>query len=598
MRERCEYKLTLTVVSPFLFESIINARLGVDCAQMRNEAGRPIIPAAQVKGVVRDALETLASRTKLITESDIDTLFGKSSLRGADDSNEPSRGTAIFSDLIAADAPEKPEGHTTRIEIDDETGAVKTGALQVIELSSRFGTEVAFSGSLIVCYPPGLDRNKCENALAKALKLIPAIGALKSAGFGAVKEGGSALECLGTRPLALPAAVSGERITYRVAFDRPLLVDSRYIAENVFESAKIVPGAAFKGPLANRLKLAGVEPESDPDWSRALAQLRISHAFPLVEGRAAEYPIPASIVFSQEADGIEYADAIAGEFGRAPLWSGDVAQFVAPAKKDIQKDWRGRAEMPEWRADLLPRTHIAINEKGDASGQRRIAFDERLYTSAESMLYVTVMLPTRGHEWLLTVDAGRLEDKVRAAQLIAMLEEGLYGVGKTDARPHLTRIDRPAEPDVPAPGTVDLMLKTPAVLFDPLQQPHDLDSSMAHRYAAYFNEKLGAALQNVFARQSMAGGYLAMRRRPYHAYYPFVLTEAGAVFRLNVPDAACQQKLADALRFGLPVPDLGGKPASWHICPFMPENGYGEVVLHKPPGLRDGALTFIDEARE
>ena len=121
MPERCEYKLTLSLVSPFLFESIVNTRVGVDCAYMRDETGRPIIPAAQVKGVLRDTLETLALHSQLIADADIETLFGKSSVRDAGDTNMPSRGAAIFSDLVAAAPAESREG--TAIEIDDATGA-------------------------------------------------------------------------------------------------------------------------------------------------------------------------------------------------------------------------------------------------------------------------------------------------------------------------------------------------------------------------------------------------------------------------------------------------------------------------------------------
>jgi hypothetical protein len=96
----------------------------------------------------------------------------------------------------------------------------------------------------------------------------------------------------------------------------------------------------------------------------------------------------------------------------------------------------------------------------------------------------------------------------------------------------------------------------------------------------------------------MVGGYHAMRRRPYSAYYPFVLTEAGAVFRLEIVDEEGRRKFTDALRFGLPLPDLGGKAVSWRTCPFVPENGYGEIVLHEPPALPAAVLSFVEEAGE
>jgi hypothetical protein len=102
-------------------------------------------------------------------------------------------------------------------------------------------------------------------------------------------------------------------------------------------------------------------------------------------------------------------------------------------------------------------------------------------------------------------------------------------------------------------------------------------------------------LRTVFARQCLAGGYHASRRRPYPDYYPFVLTEAGAVFRLAIKGEDTRRKLAEALRFGLPVPRLGGNVATWRTCPYMPENGYGEIVLHQPQGLSANALSFVEE---
>ena len=595
MAERCDYRLDLTLVSPFLFESIVNARVGVDCAQIRDEAGRPIIPAAHIKGVLRDVLETLAERTALITNDEIKKLFGASSTQGAEDTNQPFRGVAIFSDLVAVNEPSKPVSgdYTTRIEIDDQTGAVRTGAIQVIELVAPFGAKVQFSGRLMIRYPEGLDREKCEIALSKALRLIPAIGALKSAGFGAVDPQGCVLECQCAKPLAPPAAKSGERVAYRVTFDRPLLISARYITENLFESDKIVPGAAFKGALADRLMLAGLDPEGNPAWALPLTQLRISHAFPVAEGKQAELPIPASIVYRKTADDIAYADALSGRIGAAPLWNEGVAQFVAGAKKDVRKSWREKTGTPEWRADLLPRTHVAVNEKGAGSGSNRIALEERAYTAAESMLYTTVMLPANSHEWLLIVDAGQVADKGRAGQLLAVLDEGLDGIGKTGAHVCFTRIGERSVPELPHTQTIDIMLKTPAVMFDPVVQQ---EVSMAKRYAEYFRKELDATLLNLFARQHMAGGYHAMRRKPYAAYYPFVLTEAGSVFRLEITSTDGRQKIESALRFGLPVPDLDAKSVNWRNCPFMPENGYGEIALHDPAGLEMDVLSFVEEA--
>ncbi|MFX9180974.1 RAMP superfamily CRISPR-associated protein, partial [Acinetobacter baumannii] len=76
---------------------------------------------------------------------------------------------------------------TTRVAINAETGAAKTGALQVVELVAPVGQDVEFTGKAIVRCADG-QANRLVNALRRALALIPAIGGLKSAGFGEVRH--------------------------------------------------------------------------------------------------------------------------------------------------------------------------------------------------------------------------------------------------------------------------------------------------------------------------------------------------------------------------------------------------------------------------
>ena len=104
-------------------------------------------------------------------------------------------------------------------------------------------------------------------------------------------------------------------------------------------------------------------------------------------------------------------------------------------------------------------------------------------------------------------------------------------------------------------------------------------------YEAAWREISGGQLQLVrfFARQRLLGGnYLWKRFRPREAYSPYLLTVAGSVFVLKatgtVEDA--RKKVADWLEKGLPVPKscVGGESA-WKTCPFVPENGWGEIAV-------------------
>ena len=311
MTERRKYELTLQLESPFMFESVVNNRVGVDCAYMRGENDEPIIPAAQIKGVLRDALEHLAHATSLITDKEIKQLFGRASQAGQQD--RPERGLAYFGDLAA---PKANEGlHTTRIEIEDEPGIVKRGSLQVIELAAPFGDEVLFKGPLVIHYSDGLDISKAEKAIDAALRLIPAIGAYKSAGFGQVIPDGCKVSMVSNTPLSLNPSTMPNRVILDVTFDRPLLVDTTRAADNVFQSAYIVPGSVFKGAIAERLARSGMDPENEKSaLGKALAALHISHAFPVDERNGKKQirglPIPASILHIERDKTHLFADAI------------------------------------------------------------------------------------------------------------------------------------------------------------------------------------------------------------------------------------------------------------------------------------------------
>lgn len=344
MTERRKYELVLTLRSPFLFEGVVNTRVGVDSACIRGEAGEPIVPAAQIKGVLRDALERLALDTGLITGDEIDLLFGVPSNPAGAEQDRPERGQALFGDLGAPGC--RVAGHTTRIEIDDSSGTVRRGHLNVIELAAPLGAEIRFSGPLVISYGSGLDPARVEKAMRAAIKLIPVIGSYKSAGFGEVVADAGSLELLSRSALAPAAAdLTDQRLVFDVGFDRPLLVDTSREADNVFEGASVIPGAVFKGAIAERLRLGAEDPEDERSpLGAALAALRISHAFPLSGGPGAApcreaLALPASVVFMKLDKAYLFADAIAAPGpGRGVLFSGEQAapDYISGGKERDQ----------------------------------------------------------------------------------------------------------------------------------------------------------------------------------------------------------------------------------------------------------------------
>ena len=584
MKTRAVFAITLAVRSPFLFRALTGAMLGVDAAQLRDQDGCAIIPSDQVRGVLRQALNYLGEAAPaVIAAGQIETLLGNLSPKQGSpkyrEPDEPDRSSLIFSDLRAAGC-DGGAVETTRIEIDEETGAVKTGHVQVIELAAPYGAEVAFEGEIVAFADPGtLDALK--EALGKALAIIPAIGAYKSAGFGEIVHEQSGIDFKEGHALAMPAAAPrGDlRRAYWVTFDRPILVDAARVADNTFLGSAIIPGSTFKGALAQRLAYAGEDPEHGT-YSKALSGIRFSHAFPEArDGRPSGAPFPLSLVGLKSSNMI--GDALDVPYGKGAQIDGESPLFVADWKPGLSLEAEKRLGWPHYEApEPMARTHTAIDEEG-------VAAEEQLYTTvALSVLRPEGWAEPGPRRWLFVADGSRVEDQEKCAQLFALLEQGLEPLGKTNARAKLT----PAGSAIAAlPCAIPIhgretqftvVLKTPAIIADALG-----DGDVQEQYERYFREQCpAAALKSFFASQRLAGGYHATRRRPYgSAYYPFVLTEPGSVFLLEAESGAAnavQERLSDLARDGLPLPPLKHAASlNWRNCPFVPENGFGEIAV-------------------
>ncbi|ABC21951.1 RAMP superfamily CRISPR-associated protein [Rhodospirillum rubrum] len=620
---RYRFDLRLCVRSPFLFRGLTTAALGLDASALRDPAGRPLIPGDQIRGVLKEALgdlpETVVPKEGALS---IDCLFGRKSARedevGA--ANLPARRRIHFTDLVGVDMVGDPTDKTaprlgldgkgaihTRIALDGESGTVKTGALQVIELVAPMGAAVTFKGTITVFAP----RNSGESLTAllrKALALVGSIGGLKSPGFGEVLAQRSSLTLSETSPLAAVAAKDGPsgRKRLSVTFDRPLLVDTERLAANVVAGAAVIPGTVFKGALADRLALGQGAPEDAPDiggdLGEALSGLSLSHAYPLdKDGRRLCRPLPLSLVAAKGEGDILLGDALDLGDGEGAFLNGHPALFQGDWKPEVFAPALRAAGYPQGSAPpRLARTHTAI--------------DPKTGTAAESMLYTTLLRAVSSpddtpHFWGLEVDTSGLTG--RAAQLAEglialMLTDGLDGLGGTGATATFT-LQEDSPPAALAeihgkPGHYALLLETPAVLFHPKEAWPEQGVGKDPRtlYGAYFATHVpGARLKGFFASQRLAGGYIARRRRPYGitGYFPFVLTEAGSIFELEVTDAVGRAALETILARGLPHAPLDGSPPTWRTSPYLPENGYGRVsttYLSQPAQAQlRGAVTHV-----
>jgi hypothetical protein len=237
-----------------------------------------------------------------------------------------------------------------------------------------------------------------------------------------------------------------------------------------------------------------------------------------------------------------------------------------------------------------------VRTKIDASKRR---------AETEKLFAVETIVPA-DRAWIGYVDFGAISDEAmrREAEeeLLTILGEPLGPLGKTktyaDVEPVAERGPLPAER--PA-GHWAITLQSAAILADPeeLRRNHDLGAE----YGRVFRQISGGALElvNFFSGESFAGGYYLHRRFQFHKreYMPYLLTDSGSVFLLHPATEAASGIVGEWLRYGLPLPQWAreryARPgeSDWQWCPYLPENGYGEIAVNLS---RPGISVLAEEA--
>ncbi len=547
VRVRC--RVAVTLEAPFLMRGLEGLGFGVDAAQLRDRSGRAVIPGDQLKGLLRQAVRDLAGTAVAPDEKD---LFGRAPKDALGQPGDE-RGHLVVSDLVAACLPTSKI--LPRVAIDGETGSARSGHLLMIESTAPIGAHVTFEGGLVVFVD--LQQGSVDDTvrgLRAALQLVPAIGAMETAGFGRVVE--AVLEKTAEEPLVppSPAARQGGRLAWSFGFDRPLLVSAERLEDNVLVGAEVIAGAVLKGALARRLELAGKDPAD------FLCELHVGHAFPGQAGREHGRALPVSLVTDRKVT--QWEDALRWD---GPLFADGGIPLFSP-------DWKGDA-----RAQA--RQRLGIGGGIDQVTRTRTAIDPEHGRADEGNLFSFRMIDPTDVRWRAVIDTGRLGgDELQV--LLAILAEGLDGIGKTDAAMVEPALGAAADPEVPlpVPGTTDcyaLMLETPALLIDTpaLQDATTLRTA----FEDYFKDKSGQKLvcTRFFAKQCWAGGIVALKRDPYR---PFVLVDAGSCFLLQGDPAP----IGGWLRRGLPLPQWAiDEGLDWQRCRYLPDNGFAAVSLNR-----------------
>ncbi|WP_413204157.1 RAMP superfamily CRISPR-associated protein [Rhodospirillum sp. A1_3_36] len=592
MRHR--YTLSLTLRGPVMATGLDAPEYGIDAPFLRDHENRLCLPGSQLRGVLR---HTIAAMVESGCNSLPDTAeadwFGRASGQVDTDAFErndaavwePRKRRVHVSDLYPPVEPETRFDRLTRVRIDGATGAVAEGALQVLECPIGVNERVPFSGTIVIEAPSAEEAESIAIWLRRALALVPAIGAHKTAGFGHVEA--ATLEAAPKPAPAAPDSTTKPSVKTKVdgwaaaslvlTFDGPFLVSADRWNGNSFRGTEDVSGAVLKAALAPALTEAGVDPET---LSRAIFQ----EARPARPEAKRPTVAPLSLYWAETLGSLEDALEI------PPESLGDLISF--------HTDWK---EGSAAQAALSARTGRTFEALRSIRTRTRIG---KQGTVEPGHLFTYAAVNPLDHVWKGRILPGDLATEAFATLLNA-LPDRLTGIGKTRVSASLaleeTEIPKPVEAEKEgATLRVRVVLQTPALLHGPqclatFSEIADPAERLRHQYEAYFSHALSQRSEGTapdaptplrlvaHASQRRVGGYLAGRyRQRERGYQPWILTNPGSVFEFTL-DRTRTLALNSFAGRGLPPPKAEIPLSDWRINPFVPQNGFGEVLVE--PGL-------------
>jgi hypothetical protein len=236
----------------------------------------------------------------------------------------------------------------------------------------------------------------------------------------------------------------------------------------------------------------------------------------------------------------------------------------------------------------------------------RTSIDSTRRKAADEQLFAWKMLKPYGLEWVAGVDTSRISGGARR-QLESLLRFGVEPLGKTKALAKVVLSTAQEPAGLTAPYV--LTLQTPALLIDPSRRlardgkigtarEEDMSAELQDVWSGLSDGSL--RLANYYQRCELAGGEYFRRRflGTRVPYKPYLLSLEGSTFLLEpVPgkEPLAIGHMNQWRRLGLPlsrqVLDFYGIPVDlthqWKHCPYLPENGYGEVAVNEVSPYRE-----------
>lgn len=571
-----EVKLTLR--GPILSQSTGPGSWGVDAAMARRN-GVPVLPFSLVRGKLSEAWEELNKLGG--SQIDIEDLLGPRHQPGGERRGlAPHRGRLAFRDFVAENSSTGAPRDIVSIKRDNVRQATDPRALRVIEAPFGAGAEVTFAGEIDYFAPEGDDPETVRRQVETGLRWVGSFGAERTTGYGRNLGVTVATKARRIAPESAKDSAGAQRLEMRLTFREPFCLASGRPDPNIYVSSDRITGAVVRGTLASTLNRILGQPQGHEivdlpaPWSelgRNFREIRFSHLFPVSAGGARPRELPLSIVV---AGGLPH-----NVIGEAPRLLEGLPQFRIDWKAGTAAKMSSEWGWAEVRRELLIRTKISPAERRAEKGQ----------------LFGLELAQPEGIEWVGWVDLSEVDEAERGAveaQLRGLLGVGLCGVGKSKARADVELGPAPDKTtgELDGDGPWVLTLQTPALLCDPAVASENREGAAGRAYADAFAELSDGALQlehekpgRFFASQTLVGGYLARRYPLGRSYAPFLVTDAGSVFLLAAASGHVDRARACLARWSVRGLDLpawaGGSAANWKTSPFLPEDGFGEVVI-------------------
>jgi hypothetical protein len=622
--QQYEFTVRIRFTAPVVSQAAGAIGHGIDTAPLCGRDDIPVLPGTLLAGNLREIWEYFANlpdgSEKIIRQDLIDDWLGAKSRVG----RTPRRGRLIFDEFWRAE--EKGIGVLHhRIAIEQETGKVKEGALQVIASPFAAGKEVAFSGGVTAWLHGEEEAKQLQKWLTKGLHSISAMGALKGAGFGRVtgideiqyEEISRTGKAAGTgagvgpdtfgigiilrpdRPFCFSRHGKGNNLKGDSASPEQGRNDQSG-PDNQFISEDYIPGGAIKGAITTLLRGAGKKydlsaPIRHPDYpllSQYVDQLCITRAQPSSDPAYRPLPLPLTTVAADDTEGKEQLYDIALMRG-AGLINGQAPAFSI--------DWKGGT----WE---LAAEQCALPAQPSRSLSIHTAIDSASGASKDHQLFSIEAVNPEGHCWsaniTLPVKKDRKDDEKDDSptedersdvfrELAALLEEhGLHWLGKTGASadveiteifpPPVSTAESTAEYTVGAVLTVTLLSHARLLKPGQVSTATGAHDALFAAYAENWFELSGDSLRLVdfYAAQELLGGeYWHERYNRPKPYNPEIFTAPGSVFIFEIADSKkAEEKLLDWRLCGLP--QLKGVSEHWRKNPWIRENGFGEIAVN------------------